>query len=774
MSAALRRGLAMRLAVMCLALPSSACLFFADSSKTCGPDLPCKVGHCDASLGICVADTASASTGASTGATTASGASSGGTTTASSTGATTASDTGSASTTSTGSNSSSSTTTTTATGSSTGSGPGSSASSSSGGSSGSSGSTGLPDAGPPAQTRPVGPQADPCLADATPAGTIFYVDPTNGDDGNPGSKALPKKTLGAAITATVGAPTGSEIHICAGQLDESVVLNQPVSIKGGYDCAFNGRPQLCFDPALADGGTPYFAAGAPANQTTLTCSSTSSAYTLKIDASSTPIGNDVVIDGLTITGPPASGAAEFHTVEVAGGASPTLSNCVIEGGGGGSSVSGVGSAGVMVTAGSPEIHHDVIRGGKGQVQGNAQYLGSVAIDVQSSTGPHIHDNRIEGGAGKALVQSGVAGSAGVFLDNPLALTQTAGLALERNSIFGGTGTANSSVDAASVGLYLLWSCTQGVDVLGNVIHGGTPASGGSGSFAIFDNGGGNGATITTNIVGNKIYGGDSSGSTTGIKLLGAHAQTNVVNNFIHAGNPQSSATSIGLRFGSVQFQPTIVAHNMIYAGGSGSSPGYALWLENDSHSGHTITVNNNILVGSGSQSGGVYLDQCPQPTLISGFKGNLFINESYDGIYGPDVAASCPNTPSTFTTLASLEAQMPTFSASGNFAYLNDCSADASHCVVRAACATGTPDACMRDLLLSWDSTSRGLADLLSDTSWNLNPAPSTAPYLPACSLIQSAIDDYGPSPFDVDIFGNPRRSGPTVGAVQLLVPCAP
>ena len=578
------------------------------------------------------------------------------------------------------------------------------------------------------------------------------------------------RTLNAAVvaaqTANRSAP-GWEIHICTGTLNEALQLNFPISIKGGYQCSDWSRSTSCFDPAQSGSSTPYFASDASANVTKLQAPAGATSYALKINSG---ISNAVTIDGLTIAGPNNTG--EVHAVEV-DSSSPTISNCIIQGAGGTSPGSGVlGSVALLLSASSSDIHSNYIYGGSGAV-GSSGYAGSLGIFINGngSGSPHIHDNRIEGGAGTSPAGANT-GSAAIFADNPGPISRSTTTAFENNSVYGGTGSK-------STGVYLLWSLTKDFDIVGNEIHAGL--SGGNGSIALYSNAGGNGSTMSSLIAGNKIYGGDSVTQTapsTGIELDGAHAMNTVVNNFIHAGNATGTGSATGLVFGSVQYNPTTVAHNMIYAGGSSSSPGYALYLTADSNGGHTVAINNNILAGSGDWTSGLYFAECPAPSMVTSFEGNLFINENLSyATFAPGLSSPCGTSSYSETTVTSLEGQMEPGTVGGNFVYKADCSSETGTgtCVTRTACVPSDPVGCMHDLLIQWDSSTQGESDLWTTTSWNLNPTPSTTPNVPSCSLITSSYNDYQPQfPWKEDIFGNsrPPASAPTVGAVQLSASC--
>jgi hypothetical protein len=81
-------------------------------------------------------------------------------------------------------------------------------------------------------TTPNEPLKNPekCLVDSFGA----FVSPT-GDDGNPGTKAKPFKTIGKAL-----AGEKTRIAVCEGTYKGSVTIGRKVEIYGGVDCDFKG------------------------------------------------------------------------------------------------------------------------------------------------------------------------------------------------------------------------------------------------------------------------------------------------------------------------------------------------------------------------------------------------------------------------------------------------------------------------------------------------------------------------------------------------------
>ena len=92
---------------------------------------------------------------------------------------------------------------------------------------------GGPDAGvivPPGCDLTKGPKESPACVDERVG---IFVDGSSGANSNPGTKASPKKTVGAAVAATGGKP---RVYICEGTYAESVAIKSSVSLYGGLSC----------------------------------------------------------------------------------------------------------------------------------------------------------------------------------------------------------------------------------------------------------------------------------------------------------------------------------------------------------------------------------------------------------------------------------------------------------------------------------------------------------------------------------------------------------
>lgn len=240
---------------------------------------------------------------------------------------------------------------------------------------------------------------------------FLYVSP-KGDDKNDGcSPAQPKATIKSAVTAITKARAGFqtdggvlpwEVHVCAGTFKESqLVVEYPLSIRGGYDCAGFKR----------DESFGYAKGFKSPNETILQNGAYSPEYnsplTFLLRRQDTKITRtDTIIDGLTID----AGEGDSGTVGVTitDGASPTLSDNKIKGGSGFCS-STFGSMGLWVIDGSPLVKNNDIHGGDGKCyepdtpanarKGRGAGNGSYGMLLQGGGDVEIIDNIVNGGSG---------------------------------------------------------------------------------------------------------------------------------------------------------------------------------------------------------------------------------------------------------------------------------------------------------------------------------------------------------------------------------------
>jgi len=62
-----------------------------------------------------------------------------------------------------------------------------------------------------------------------------FASASAGNDGNPGTKELPTKTIGAALTKA-GANGLARVYVCEGTYDEPVKVDKTISIYAGFAC----------------------------------------------------------------------------------------------------------------------------------------------------------------------------------------------------------------------------------------------------------------------------------------------------------------------------------------------------------------------------------------------------------------------------------------------------------------------------------------------------------------------------------------------------------
>jgi hypothetical protein len=82
-------------------------------------------------------------------------------------------------------------------------------------------------------------------------GGVIYVDGTDGDDANPGTQVLPKKSIQNAIDLAAALMDDGEVHVAEGlyELYETLIVREGISIHGGY-----GLPSWA--PPLDPGALP--------------------------------------------------------------------------------------------------------------------------------------------------------------------------------------------------------------------------------------------------------------------------------------------------------------------------------------------------------------------------------------------------------------------------------------------------------------------------------------------------------------------------------------
>jgi hypothetical protein len=623
---------------------------------------------------------------------------------------------------------------------------------------------GAADVGPDVTADGPGADAAPCT------GPTLYVS-TQGNDQSPGcDPAKPKKSIAAAIAAAKTPAGVTTIEVCAGTYSvASLVLDTPASLLGGYDCAQWKRSTTY--------GYPTFDA---TNATTIQPASPSATgATLEIIGST--LGLSTVVDGFTILGQP-TGTLGFTSaaVLVTGGASPTVSNDHLVGGG--TTYSGTAAipaaAGVVVDNGaSPVIQQDTIEGGSG-VTPVGQGAGSEGVYATGANGALTITNcTVRGGTGRTTGPSG-SGSQGVALTG-----STAGIAYTINfsTITGGMGSNGTCAVGcrATRGVYLdTGSATVVLD--GNAIDGGDEVNNPNGSTTGTDCPHGvevlAGGSVTA--TANRIYGGRCNlanpanlASLYGL-FVGGGATLLAQNNMIHMGTSSIAHGAAAIGVGDAT-APKLLFNTLIGGPNTGSSAG-ALWIQ----SGTTgAVVENNILAGAGGAPKAIgLLVSCSAdagPPIVASFQNNLVFATTGGVMEWQNCSSQAYATMDAAT--AELNSIVPG-SAAGNFTLAASCGTD-SRCLTYAGCTSQM--ACLTSLFDGFDVAQLGYANLFPGSAFagqcpgvappSGNGWPLAATPMPPCPVARSNRNTSVPK----DIYGNCRSATlPTMGAAEFLGTC--
>jgi len=335
--------------------------------------------------------------------------------------------------------------------------------------------------------------------------TILHVsvDDPNANDNSTGAQAVPFLTISAAIDYANSLSLKAEVRVAEGNYDvhsfdgPRVVMVEGISLYGGYSLDWSTR-----DPAN--------------NLTVITNRATDVGGNFWISTvyAGSGITTATVIDGFTIIG-----GVEFtsYAIRVDGG-SLTISNNIIQGGG------GLSSRGLAIGGGGPSIvTNNTINGGGGTF--------STGI-VTSSSSPIIINNTINGG-------DGIENSTGITIFN-------FGPTLANNIINGGNAS-NLTTAIKTDGASTL--------IINNAIDGGV---GGAGSFGIHVDG----ASAPT-IINNTIDGGRGSNISFGISVGddASNPATKIDNNIVFTSSGNSR---ICIREVLSQPYPSSVRNNNLF------------------------------------------------------------------------------------------------------------------------------------------------------------------------------------------------------------------
>ncbi|MCX7679199.1 MAG: DUF1565 domain-containing protein [Spirochaetes bacterium] len=575
----------------------------------------------------------------------------------------------------------------------------------------------------------------------------IFVNQASGDDFNEGSQTSPLKTIAAAIVRASMSSKNS-IAVCAGTYDENqLTLSDDISLYGSYECSTWTK--------TSSYGYPTFD---KTNETIIRPSgySPSAIETLKIQGAI--IDRSVVIDGFTIEG--AAGQSDGACgIYITGGALPTISNCIINGGSSNASAINTNAGvGIVVDDGSPEICKNIINGGSGSsTQANFVNIG---IHVKNAASPYIHHNNITGGSGTNNNSTTSSyGAVGILWLSSGSAKEGVN-PIEYNTIFGGTPTVNSGTQQAEVQIGVKIANPSFLDILHNDINAGNGITVSTdyprnsvGIWIDIPNSG------TIKIYANKIYGGDLTSGKCHLKaILLRHSGTvTIANNMLYGGDSDYNMTGINHDCGCIWIEAnasscvTKIYYNTAFLGrGQSASAGatIAFFALNSSAHGSYYIENNllfsdNIINNWPLVGGQLYFTSFRNNVLTYGGSGG---NRIYSTWYsGGD--CGLPQW-GTYATVAEVESCVSSHGglASGNFIVGN----------------TGTPIATTiiaQKIFTSWDLGTHGYTEF-TNNQWQLVKKSDGG----NSSITEGARDLGVDQPTD-DFYGNPRTPPFSIGA---------
>lgn len=568
-------------------------------------------------------------------------------------------------------------------------------------------------------------------------GNAMYVSVDGGDDSNSGcSPCFPKATLGAALSTLRAAsapdaggsplPAGFSLRVCKGLYsDTSLLLDLPVSMRGGYDCTTWTR--------TGSQGWPTFD---KVNETVIRNGDVSKQVdSLRVSGSA--VDASVTIEGFTIVGwQAAAPVANSKALGVYGGAAPKITGNLIQGGaskgsGGGGGLDNIASTGLWLEQASPEVTQNQIHGGSGSV---ADY-GSAGVLVRgASSKPKIHGNEIHGGSGSGQDD----GSIGLRVIENASLTEAGGNPITGNVIWTGTGTDDSLFGLSAGGVVL----NTPAELVGNSIRGEQQAGSNTRVCGVRVYGAGV-------VARNRIHAGGGTAAT-GVWAEGSGAR--IENNMIHSGYGAGGLQGVWIQGNGVQ-----LLHNTIFS----YQPSNTQLVEQVRiESGSGAVIRGNILIAQVFPlSTGIRSKVCLANGAITALHDNVFLNNDTLAEFQ---VSNCAGTATVVTQLQSpINAAGGT--ASGNIYYKGPggCAGLPTGCNELDACsgAAGKTLECFQQLFTGW--TGDGTSELFA-TGWRLKP--SSAP----CTIARASAN----ASVARDLFDTTRTIHLSQGAHEHDGPC--
>ena len=210
---------------------------------------------------------------------------------------------------------------------------------------------------------------DPCAIDPgnCPSDDGLFVAAARGDDSNPGSKAMPLKTIGAGIAKAKAKGGAQSVYVAQGMYPEKVTLAAGVSVHGGYECNTGAcswtRDFVTFETTIVDQDFEGVLAGAGITSATLLggftirgkdgmpAAAPGGAAVTIAGSSPTVRGNKILGGTIAAGGPTASDRSLGIAVRGTGGALAKIENNEITSG----SAPGLSAAIMLENIGGPSI-----------------------------------------------------------------------------------------------------------------------------------------------------------------------------------------------------------------------------------------------------------------------------------------------------------------------------------------------------------------------------------------------------------------------------------
>ncbi|MGH7296538.1 MAG: hypothetical protein ACRELB_16490, partial [Polyangiaceae bacterium] len=576
---------------------------------------------------------------------------------------------------------------------------------------------------------PDGAGHDGPIESAPPPGSIVFVSSATGLDANDGTDPTkPKKSIAAALVKAQAIGAAAQVHVCAGIYQETaLVLAQSIRLLGSYDCSSWTRTGGYGYPTFDAVNLTVVSNAAPATQPA----------TLVVGAGVTSSG---VVDGFLISGASSSVGATA-ALQIAGGASPVITNDVVTGGTGSGGTSNAGSIGIDVGGGSPRISLDSITGGSGTGS-----PGSVGVYVRPGATPTITGALVSGGTGTSVSPTNDQASVGILVTT--SLTQSAQL----KDLFV-TGSDKNGVAGSSTGVFVIGSGLT-VDVVGCDIQGGSGSGSATASAGVIvaDPGG------TVRVLSSHILGGARSGASSqayGVYVLQA-SEVDVENDEIHPGEIGSASGSSTAAVAAASSGAMILVDDTLY---SGPGPGYAISLASGVAG---VTVTDDLLLGGGISSGQVAISMGACSGQLKTLDHTAFVN--FDLLY------QCTGQPAA-SDVPTMATELPGVSTAGDFnvSSAGTCTV-ATSCVPDPSCPAA-PSTCLPSVLgTSWTSDDGVTGLFAGPPQVGDASAPFAGWVLPAgtpCPIARGGTPYGG---ITLDLFGQLRdTSKPTIGAFEFV-----